>query len=323
MITPSGILEQIQSFARVSMGIQTQNILFGSEGNLGLITKAVIKIHPLPEVKEYSSVIFPNFDLGVKFLNQLAHSGSLPASVRLVDNQQFGLAQALKPQITGFKAVIEKLMKFYILKIRGFDPEKMAAATIVFEGSGREVAYQKATVKDLAQKNCGIVSGAKNGQRGYMLTFAIAYIRDFMLQFNILGETFETTVPWGRVQQVCKSVEEKLHQEHQKYHLPGKPFLTYRITQLYHTSVCIYFTLCIYTKNVDNPEVIVSEIDHSLRQTIMDNGGSISHHHGVGKLRSGFIQDAISPSSIELVKNLKQSLDPDNIFGVRNNVLDV
>lgn len=323
MITPSGILEQIQSFARVSMGIQTQNLLFGSEGNLGLITKAVIKIHPLPEVKEYNSVVFPNFDLGTKFLNQLAYSGSLPASIRLVDNQQFSFSQALKPQVTGFKTLVEKLQKFYLLKVRGFDSEQMVAATIVFEGSKKEVAYQKAVIQDLAKKYRGIVAGAKNGQRGYMLTFAIAYIRDFLLQFNILGETFETTVPWSQVQQVCQGVEEKLHQEHQKYNLPGKPFLSYRITQLYHTSVCIYFTVALYTKDVEKPEVIMSDIEHSLRQIIMDNGGSISHHHGVGKLRSGFMKEAVSASSVALVKNLKQSVDPDNIFGVGNNVLDV
>jgi alkyldihydroxyacetonephosphate synthase len=88
MIAPLGVIEQLQPFTRISMGMQPQNLLFGSEGNLGIITKAVIKIHPLPEVKEYSSVIFSSFQLGLQFINQLAHSGSVPASVRLVDNKQ-------------------------------------------------------------------------------------------------------------------------------------------------------------------------------------------------------------------------------------------
>jgi alkyldihydroxyacetonephosphate synthase len=64
----------------------------------------------------------------------------------------------------------------------------------------------------------------------------------------------------------------------------------------------------------------MSDIDYSLRQTIMSAGGSISHHHGVGKLRQAFMSQTISPASIELLKKIKQANDPQNIFGIRNNI---
>ncbi len=54
--------------------------------------------------------------------------------------------------------------------------------------------------------------------------------------------------------------------------------------------------------------------------SIIENGGSISHHHGVGKLRKDFIPDTISKGSIDLIKDMKSSRDPKNIFGVRNNI---
>ena len=54
----------------------------------------------------------------------------------------------------------------------------------------------------------------------------------------------------------------------------------------------------------------------SLRQ----NGGSISHHHGVGKLRKDFMKDTLSQSSIDLIKDIKKVHDPENIFGIKNNV---
>jgi len=53
---------------------------------------------------------------------------------------------------------------------------------------------------------------------------------------------------------------------------------------------------------------------------IMENGGSISHHHGVGKLRKDFMADTLSQSSIDLIKNIKKVQDPKNIFGIGNNV---
>ena len=320
LITPEGTLEQIQPIARASMGMQPQNLLFGSEGNLGLITKAVIKIYPLPEVKKYGSLIFPDFESGADFLHQLARTGYVPASIRLVDNVQFRFGQALKPTSTGLMAWMDKIKKFYVIKVRGFDPHKMVAATIVMEGSAKEVAYQEANIYNLAKQHKGLAAGSENGQRGYMLTYAIAYIRDFLGDLHVIGETFETSASWSKVHQVCKAAEERLKDRHRELNLPGKPYLSYRITQLYHTGVCIYFMFGIYTKGVENPDQVFGDIEHSLRETIIESGGSISHHHGVGKIRKDFLEQTLSDLSIELIRSVKQCNDPRNIFGIRNNV---
>ncbi|NET38295.1 MAG: FAD-binding oxidoreductase [Cyanothece sp. SIO1E1] len=320
MITPQGILEQIEAVPRTAMGMQPQQLLFGSEGNLGLITKAVIKIHPIPPVKKYDSLVFPNFEQGVAFLYELAHSGFVPASIRLVDNNQFRFGQALKPKATGARAWLERLKKFYLLQLRGFHPQQMVAATLAMEGSAEGVAYQSQHIAALAKRFQGLVAGEANGRRGYMLTYAIAYIRDFLSSFYILGETFETSVAWTQIQPLITQVEAKLKQQHQAFRLPGRPYLSYRVTQIYHTGVCLYFMFGLYTKGVQHPEVICSQIEQALRKTIIDNHGSISHHHGVGKIRQEFMKDTLSTASIELLQTMKHASDPHNIFGIRNNV---
>ncbi|MCB0017595.1 MAG: hypothetical protein KDE09_07380, partial [Anaerolineales bacterium] len=98
------------------------------------------------------------------------------------------------------------------------------------------------------------------------------------------------------------------------------PYISPRVTQLYHTGVCIYFTHGFSTLGVEHPDEIFAKIEKSLRQTILDAGGSISHHHGVGKLRSDFMEQTLSDASIEMIKSIKQANDPKNIFGIRNNV---
>ena len=321
MITPAGELKHLHPVPRSSIGMQPQSLFFGSEGNLGLITQAVIKIHALPEVKKYGSLIFPNFDLGVQFLHQLAHTAFVPASIRLVDNVQFRFGQALKPRAKGLEAKIDRLKKFYVLKLRRFNPHQMAATTIVMEGSQSEVEFQESSIYALAKKFQGLPGGATNGRRGYLLTFAIAYIRDFLSDFHIVGETFETSVPWSKISPVCDAVVKKAAEQYAKLGLPGKPYVSYRVTQVYHTGVCIYFMFGFYAKGLDDPEKAFSDIEHSLRQVIIDHGGSISHHHGVGKIRKDFMKDTLSPSSIELLKDIKRSVDPKNVFGIRNNVL--
>ena len=320
MITPEGVIEQKDAFPRASIGMQPQNLLFGNEGNLGIITKAVFRIHNKPEVTKYGSLVFRTMDDGIEFLHKLAYTDYIPASIRLVDNIQFKFGMALKAHSQGMSAWTDKLKKAYLLKLKGFDPDQMVAATIVMEGSREQVAYQESSLYRLGKEFGGIPAGAANGRRGYMLTYAIAYIRDFVATFHAIGETFETTVPWNKIQQVYSAVVAKAAERHKECGLPGSFYVSYRITQIYHTGVCIYFMLGLYTKGIEHPEEVFAGIEHSLRQAIMDNGGSISHHHGVGKLRKDFMKDTLSPDSIEFLKKIKKCVDPRNIFGARNAV---
>jgi alkyldihydroxyacetonephosphate synthase len=300
--------------------MQPQALLFGSEGNLGLITKAVIKIHHIPEVTKYGSLIFPTVELGVDFLHRLAYSGFVPASIRLVDNVQFRFGLALARRAVGLKRLLDQIKRFYVTTLRGFDLDQMVVATIVMEGSREEVKYQERNLYRLARQFKGLPAGAEAGLRGYMLTYAIAYIRDFLAAYHIIGETFETSVPWGRIHQVCTAVKAKAEEQHRRFGLPGNSYVSYRITQLYHTGVCIYFMYGIYTKGVAEAELVFGQIEHSLRETIIENGGSISHHHGVGKIRKDFMGDTLSPASIQFLREVKHAVDPQNIFGIRNNV---
>jgi alkyldihydroxyacetonephosphate synthase len=61
-------------------------------------------------------------------------------------------------------------------------------------------------------------------------------------------------------------------------------------------------------------------MERNIRAAIMDAGGSISHHHGVGKLRKYFVDRVASPETVDAVKSLKHAVDPQNVFAVRNNI---
>ncbi|MDP6339391.1 MAG: FAD-binding oxidoreductase [Candidatus Marinimicrobia bacterium] len=320
MITPKGIIEQIEPLTRASIGFKPQNILFGSEGNLGIITKAVLKIHQKPEVKKYNSAVFKNWEAGVEFLYDLSRTNFIPSSVRFVDNLQFRFGQALKPRTEGLKKIKGDIEKFFVLNIKGFKADEMCVATFVMEGTGGEVAYQEKNILALAKQHGGLVGGSGNGKRGYMLTYAIAYVRDFLTDFHIIGETMETTVPWSKIHDVCQAAKNILFELHAKHGIPGKPYISYRIPQIYHTGVCIYFMLGMNVKGIPHSEDLFGGIEHSIRRAIMDHGGSVSHHHGIGKLRKDFMVDTLSDSSIELIRNMKKSHDAGNVFGIRNGI---
>jgi alkyldihydroxyacetonephosphate synthase len=318
VVTPDGMLKRSSVAPRESVGSDPRNWMFGSEGSLGIITCAVVKLFPLPEAQTYGSVMFPSLEDGVAFLYELTQAGAQPASVRLVDNLQFQLSMALKPASQGMRALKSQVEKLLVTKLKGFDPQRMVACTLVFEGTAQEVEQQETTLYRIAAQHGGLKGGAENGKRGYQLTYGIAYIRDFIMTHYILAESFETSVPWSRVLELCERVKRRVHEEHAARNLPGKPFVTCRVTQVYDTGVAVYFYFAYYYKGVPNPSEIYAEIEAAARDEILRCGGSLSHHHGVGKLRKKFLPEIMSPAALAWNQHAKQAVDPQNVFGCGN-----
>ena len=323
VVTASGKLERTSASPRESVGLDLRRLIFGSEGTLGIITAAVIKIFPLPGVQKYGSVLFPTFEHGFAFMYDLAREAIPPASVRLVDNLQFRFGLALKPKSQGMLADLKsKAERFFVTTVKGFEPGKMVACTLVFEGTSAEVEQQQRHLYRIAARHGGMKAGAENGRRGYQLTFSIAYIRDFLMNYYIIAESFETSVPWSHALALCENVKRRLVDEYQRRGLPGKPFVSARVTQIYPTGVCIYFYFGFYYKGIPNPQEVYLELENMARDEILKSGGSLSHHHGVGKLRCAFLPRIMSETAIRWKHELKKSLDPANIFGAGNQGLD-
>ncbi len=317
IVSALGKVERTQVVPRESIGLDPKLWVIGSEGSLGVITSAVVKLFPLPAERRYGSVIFRTFEDGVAFMYDLAQEDSYPASVRLVDNLQFQFGQVLKPRAQGAKKLKSKAQKWLVTGPMGFNPEEMVAVTLVFEGAEAEVDRQEKTVYRLAKRHRGMKGGEENGKRGYLLTFGIAYIRDFVLQHNILGESFETSVPWSQAQSLVDRVKKRIYDTHRERGLPGHPFVSCRVTQIYETGCCIYFYMAFYAKGVNDPVGEYHEIETAARAEVIEAGGSISHHHGVGKLRLRFISDIMSPGMERWREQMKYALDPQNVFAAQ------
>jgi alkyldihydroxyacetonephosphate synthase len=305
---------------RAAEGLDLCSLVMGSEGCLGIITSAVIRIWPLPEVREYESVILQSFQEGLQFTRAVARLGAnKPASVRLLDNAHFRLGQALRPKESTILGQLKKSLFLFTTFILGtHDPMSVVCATISYEGSSAEVKAQKKAMGDIAAAHGGMMLGSNIGKAGYDLTFMIAYLRDFAMTYHLLGESFETFVPWSKVETLIGATKARISQEHAIRLLPGLPFVGCRVTQLYHEGVCLYFYLCFSFDGVDNASEVFAELEKAARDEILDRGGSLSHHHGIGKLRAPLLKDRASPSYSDTIATIKKALDNDNIFGARN-----
>uniref|UniRef100_UPI00358FB4E7 alkyldihydroxyacetonephosphate synthase, peroxisomal isoform X2 n=1 Tax=Myxine glutinosa TaxID=7769 RepID=UPI00358FB4E7 len=319
VVTPCGVLEKSCQGPRLSTGPDIYHMVMGSEGTLGVITEVTLKIRPLPECQKYGSVVFPNFAQGVACLREMARQRCAPASVRLVDNAQFQFGHALKPQVSSiFTSFLDGLKKLYITKFKGFDPNNLCVATLLFEGDREMVLHQEMQVYKVAAKFGGLAAGEDNGQRGYMLTFVIAYLRDLGMDYYIIGESFETSVPWDRVLDLCRNVKARLVQESRDHGVQFPPLATCRVTQTYDAGACVYFYFAFNYRGLSDPVHVYEQIEIAARNEILANGGSLSHHHGVGKLRKRWLKSTVSDVGHGMMLALKNHVDPKNIFGSQN-----
>ncbi len=187
-------------------------------------------------------------------------------------------------------------------------------------GAATEVRAQRAHLKEVAAKHQGFFAGASNGKRGYNLTFAIAYIRDFMSKLYVLGETLETTLPWDEIHSAVEAVRREADRIHRDHALAGKLFLSYRITQLYASGACVHFTYAASLRGAENATAVAGRAEHRLRRAIMQSGGAASNHHGVGKLCGQALASVLPPMNADVIRGMKQVVDPGNVFGARNGV---
>ena len=93
----------------------------------------------------------------------------------------------------------------------------------------------------------------------------------------------------------------------------GQSYVSPRVTQVYHTGVCIYFTHGFSARGVERPDQIFAQIERACARRSWRTAARISHHHGMGKLRRYFVDRVASPETVEAVKSLKHAVDPQNV----------
>ncbi|MGN6216249.1 MAG: FAD-binding oxidoreductase [Solirubrobacterales bacterium] len=291
-ITPRGTWES-RRLPGSGAGPSPDRMLIGSEGILGVIAEAWVRVRPRPEFKASVAVRFDDFLVAVGAVRAIAQSGLHPSNCRLLE--------AAEAELTGAGDGSAHLL------LLGFE-----SASHPVDGPMDEAL---AIARD-AGGTPGDVRGAVESWRGAFLL--APYLRDTFVACGVLSETFETAITWDRFEEFHATVMETARRAASEASGvpadgPGSPRVSCRFTHVYPDGAAPYFT--VLAPAVRGGEVEQwDEVKAAVSEAIIGAGGTITHHHAVGRdHRPWYDRQRPAPFAAAL-RAAKAELDPAGIL---------
>jgi alkyldihydroxyacetonephosphate synthase len=281
MVTPEGVL-QTRVVPKSSNGIDVNHLCIGSEGTLGVITEATMRVHARPESRQVRGYLFPEFEGGIEAMFECVCQECMPAMVRLNDPDKTALSLAFRPPGSRFTKIAGSLFKTY-LRAKGFAQPRTCLMLIALEGSPRGVSRRLQQAEAIYQK-CGAVGlGASAGKSFEATKYDFPHIRDFLLDRNVTGKS--GVRPWAG----C------------------------HISHTYPCGASLYFTFG-FRQQLGHEMEQYLQVKRAVQQSFIDHGATLSHHHAVGTEHLPWLAADISAVGVQAVSAIKQGLDPANIM---------
>jgi alkyldihydroxyacetonephosphate synthase len=297
LAAPAGELA-VKALPASAAGPALRELVVGSEGTLGVITEATFMVRPLPRTRRYEGWSFRSFDEGCAAFRAMEQAESSPDVARLSDEDETRLNMALAAS----GSLADRAGRAY-LKARGH--EGGCIAIVGFEGSEREVALKRGFAAAILKRGGGLPLGAGPGRSWLRNRYAAPYLRDELLALGVMVETLETATTWSNLLALHSAVRDALR-EH-------APLVMCHVSHLYPSGASLYFTLL--GRQEQGREVEQWQAAKAAAtDAIVANGGTITHHHAVGRDHVRWMTAEVGELGVELLRAAKERLDPSGIM---------
>jgi alkyldihydroxyacetonephosphate synthase len=278
---PGGRLLRLPSVPRSATGPDLKQLFLGSEGTLGVFTELTYRIHPAPEKKIGRAYSMPTLRAGLEALRKILRAGWTPAVTRLYDATEAGRNFAV---VADGKPVLLLMSEGSAARV---DTEAAAIAAIVLAEGGIDRGEEPVT--------------SWLDHRNNVPTF------EKLLDQGLVADTIEVAIGWDRIGDLFETVCERGGKLDKVFAMSG------HVSHCYTQGANIYFT---FVAAEGDPTAAISVYDAAWRTTIettIELGGTIAHHHGIGRVRKEWLKRELGDGAALLVA-LKRAFDPNGIM---------
>ncbi|MFN2594139.1 MAG: FAD-binding oxidoreductase [Actinomycetota bacterium] len=282
-VLPGGRVVRSDPNPRRSAGPDIPGLMLGSEGTLGIITEATLRVRPISLSRADRCVTFEHMADGVVACRTIAQSELAPTLVRLYDKEDSAL---------------------FGMSIEGFEPQPLLLLS--FEGADAdERAIRAVNACNGKPADSALVEHWWKHRNDAVRTF-----RDVMAGEGLLGpygvaDTIELSASWSNLRGVYHAVKEALSERAQ---LCGC-----HISHVYVDGACLYFTLATACDDEGTAAQTIDGWWETAMDTCLAQGGSISHHHGIGRTKARWLPQELG-GWWDVLSAVKQALDPNRIM---------
>ncbi len=290
-VTPAGVLD-LGRAPESAAGPDLRQLMIGSEGVFGIITRVRVRVHPIPAATRYEAWSFPDFATGADALRAVTQTGTGPTVIRLSDEAETGVNLATADSI-GEDTVTGGCL-----------------AITVFEGTEAHVESRHAETRAVMTAHAGTSLGEAPARAWEHGRFNAPYLRDSLLSAGALCETLETATNWSNIPALKSAVTEALTTALAE---TGTPALVLcHISHVYPTGASLYFTVVAGQRG--NPIEQWRKAKTAASDAMMRTGATITHHHAVGADHRPWMRDEVGDLGVQVLRAVKATLDPSGIL---------
>ncbi len=306
-ITPAGAWES-RRLPGSGAGISPDRMLAGSEGVLGVITQAWVRVQPRPSYRATAGVRFERFLDGAACVRTLAQSGLAPANCRLIDAREARTTMAGDGSsallVLGFESADHPVQ------------EAMSRALDICAEHGGSLDSRRASAPD-GDRAGAPAQGAAAGERDAVSSWRGAflgapYLRDVFVAMGVLSETFETAITWERFPAFHEHVTAAVREAIESVAAPaarGAGQVSCRFTHVYPDGPAPYFTVIAPARRGEEVEQWAA-IKRAASDAVIEAGGTITHHHAVGRDHRPWYDRQRPDFFAAALQGAKAALDP-------------
>ncbi len=298
-ITPNGKLES-KIYPAASIGPDLFKFFLGSEGIFGVITTVTLKIRKYdPKNSSMTSFIFPDFESGVNAMREIMQGGfGKPHFFRLQDPEETDIAFRMSGKEGSISDKFLRLMKF--------TPMKRSLMYVIVDGDPDYTKFLIRKVRKIAKKNGAFEVGKSPVHKWLEQRYSSAYLRDTLMDQAVMIDTLETAVTWDKLLILWKAARDYIKSRPQTLSLV-------HISHAYENGANLYFIFMSPMQKEKELEEF-NKFHSGLIDIIHKNHGSLSHHHGIGRLTSHLMKEEVGGFGLEVLQGLKKCFDAKGIM---------
>jgi alkyldihydroxyacetonephosphate synthase len=303
LIAPAGELRTLET-PHTAAGPSLRELVVGSEGVFGVIPEVTVRVHPEPKVHRYEAWIAESFEAGAEIVRTLAQGPGLPDVIRVSDEEETEISLAL----SGPRGLAGTLFGGYL----GLRRKRGGCLIVVgLEGSEESVARRRALAVRALRRGGAAYLGQGAGNSWEHARFQGPYLRDTLIGMGAMVETLETSHTWSRLRELHAAVGTAIRDSLAAQGTPGLAFC--HLSHAYADGASLYFTFISRAKRGEEIEQWQA-VKRAASEAIIAGGGTITHHHAVGRDHAPYVEAEVGQTGIEVLQAVKERLDPTGIM---------